>query len=148
MRRFLAAALAGSLLTVSAASAHEGATGIVKERMDAMKAMGALTKAISEKIKGNRNLASIAEDAAKIEETAPKIAGWFPDASLLPPSEASPAIWANKPEFEALAAQLLTQAQKLREASASGDPQPIVTQFVTMAAVCKFCHDKFRVKKE
>ena len=45
--RKLILAIAGLSAITGLAFAHSGATGIVKERMDAMKAIGAATKAIA-----------------------------------------------------------------------------------------------------
>jgi cytochrome c556 len=136
-----------ALAFASPSLGHEGATGIVKERMDAMKALGALTKAMAEKIKGNRNLPSLADDAKEIAAVSRRIPSWFPPGSTQAPTEASPAIWADFSAFEAQAAAMQREALSLAAIAPSGDPAPIAAQFRTMAAACKSCHDGFRTKK-
>jgi cytochrome c556 len=126
------------------ALAHEGATGIVKERMDAMKALGALTKSMAEKIKGNRNLASLADDAQEIANVAAKIPGWFPPGSTQPPTEAASDIWTDIAGFELKAAAMKSEAEALAALAPAGDPAPIAAQFRTLASTCKSCHDRFR----
>ena len=44
-------------------SAHEGATGITRERMDAMESMARAMKAIRRSLEGNRNSAAIQNEA-------------------------------------------------------------------------------------
>jgi cytochrome c556 len=145
MTRLLCAIFALTLATP--ALAHDGATGIVKERMNAMKALGALTKSMAEKIKGNRNLASLAIDAREIAAVADKIPGWFPPGSTQAPTEAAPAIWTEFADFQAKSAALKVEADALAALAPAGDPAAISTQFRAVAAACKSCHEKFRVKK-
>ncbi len=58
------ALLAATLVAAaSLAHAHEGATGIVKERMDAMTESAKAMKAAAETIRTNRGLASVGDDA-------------------------------------------------------------------------------------
>lgn len=139
-----------ALLVLAFASpslAHEGASGIVKERMDAMKALGALTKSMAEKIKGNRNLASLAADAREIASLADKMPGWFPPGSTQSPTEAAAEIWTDFADFTAKAAALKAEADALAALAPIGDPAPIAAQFRTLAGACKACHERYRVKK-
>lgn len=78
-----------------AAHAHEGATGIVKERMDAMTESGKAMKAATESIRANRDLASIKGDALAISATAARIAALFPPGSDQKPTDAKPEIWTH-----------------------------------------------------
>jgi cytochrome c556 len=133
------------LAFASPSLAHEGATGIVKERMDAMKALGALTKSMAEKIKGNRNLGSLAADAREIAAVADRIPAWFPPGSTQTPTEAAPAIWTNFADFQAKSAALKAEADALAAIAPAGDPAPIAAQFRTLVAACKSCHEKYRI---
>lgn len=128
--------------------AHEGATGIIKERMDAMEQMGKAAKAMSERIQANRNLASIKDDALMIEGNAARIASWFPPGSDWKPTDAKPEIWAHWEDFTAKAGQLEDESAKLATATDTGDPGSIAVQFHAMARACAGCHDLYRVKRQ
>jgi len=115
-----ALALAG--LTVGAL-AHTGATGVVKERMDAMKAMGEAIKRIKPMMAGEA-----AYDAAAIRTEAQAIAAdagtamtdKFPEGSTAHPSETLPRTWQEWDRFTSLAAQLETAAEGLAIAAGNG----------------------------
>jgi cytochrome c556 len=130
----------------SVALAHEGAVGIAKERMDAMEGMGKVSKDIARKISANRNLASIADDVAKIRATAEKIPGYFPVGSGTGVTKAKPEIWQKWELFQERAAHVAEQSDKLAAAAAGGDPRAIRTQFMALERACAACHDQFRAK--
>ena len=108
-----------------AASAHEGASGVVGERMRAMEAVGDAMKMISAMFRGRTDY-----DEQAVREAADVIAGHggeqltnlFPDGSLDHPTEALPAIWQDWDRFESLAVDLSTYAGAL--SAAAGNPQP------------------------
>ena len=85
-----------------AAMAHNGATGIVKERMDGMSAMGKAVKALTPIMRG-----AVEYDADKVRSAADvmiKHAGeqmisLFPEGTGGMPSSALPAVWDNWEEF-------------------------------------------------
>jgi cytochrome c556 len=135
------------IVTGAAALAHEGAVGIAKERMDAMETMDRQSRDISRKIRANRNLASIADDAAKIRASAEKIPDWFPVGSDKGVTMAKPAIWNDWDAFKDLAAKLVTESDKLSTAAESGDPKTIRVQFMALDRACADCHDRFRAKE-
>src|SRR4051812_44704534 len=56
----LVAALGAALLIGSAALGHEGATGIVKQRMDEMEQIGRALKRINDRLESKRGVADIA----------------------------------------------------------------------------------------
>lgn len=145
----LAAGLLG--LAAGAALAHGGATGIVKERMDAMTEISKNVKIVGQMLKGGA-----AYDPVEIERAAKAIAGHagdamtdlFPEGSLKSPSEASPAIWSEWPEFSDYAGNLQSSAQALEGLAAQGAEQKTVAAaFGKVAATCKTCHEAFRIKK-
>jgi len=145
-----AAALVLGFVLTGAALAHVGATGIVKERMDAMSAIGDQMKIIGQMLKSG------GLDDAKVSAAAGAIAGHggeamtrlFPENSLQHPTEATPAIWAEWPKFEALAGDLQSSALTLKDLAEDGAGKAdISAAFGTLAATCKECHESFRVKK-
>lgn len=139
----VAALLAGSF----AAAAHEGATGVVKERMDLMEAIGKDFKDIGQRLQANRNLPSIAERARRIEERSARIAALFPSGSLERPSDALPVIWERWEEFEERAKGLRNASAGLAEAAPAGDPKLVSERFRALTRSCNACHDAFRKKR-
>jgi len=114
------AALAG---LSAAAFAHSGATGVVKERMDAMKSMGDAVKRIKPMMSGEA-----AYDEAAVREAAQAIADEagtamtkkFPEGSTDHPSEVLPRTWDEWDRFTGLAQQLEVAANGLAQAAGNG----------------------------
>lgn len=107
----------------AAAFAHSGATGVVKERMDAMKSMGDAIKRIQPMMSGEAGYdeAAVREVARAIAAEAGKaMTGKFPEGSNEHPSETLPRTWEEWDRFTALATQLETAAQGLALASGNG----------------------------
>ena len=77
--------------------AHEGATGIVKKRMEMMKGMGKQMKALHAMISGKTayDASAVQKSALELKEHAGHIQHMFPDGSTEKPSEALLAIWEN-----------------------------------------------------
>jgi cytochrome c556 len=145
-RIFFAAVVAAAVLPF-ASVAHEGATGVVKERMDLMETIGKQFKEIGQRVQSNRNLPSIGERAAKIQEMSEKIPGLFPAGSLDRPTDAKATIWEQWDQFEARARDLRQAAGALSTAAPSGDPKLISERFKAVSRSCAACHDDFRQKK-
>lgn len=149
--RSTALAVALLALAAGAALAHGGATGIVKERMDAMTDISRNVKSVGQMLKG-----TAAYNPEEIKRAADAIAGHagdamtelFPEGSLKSPSEASPAIWEEWPEFVTFADSLETSARALEDLAAQdADQKSVAAAFGKVAATCKTCHEAFRIKK-
>ena len=142
---------ASSLMTVSAfAFAHSGATGIVKQRMEAMKDVGKQMKIIGEMIKGTAAFDGLAAKKAAdtISEHAAEIQNLFPEGSTQSPSEALPAIWSEWDEFIAIADEMKFEAEKLSTiAKTASNTQEIKAQFMSVGKTCSGCHERYRLKK-
>lgn len=103
--------------------AHSGATGVVKERMDAMKSMGKAVKAIKPMMTGEA-----AYDADAVRKAARTIAdqagddmtALFPEGSDEAPSEVLPTVWSDQERFEDLADALQKAALGLEKAAGNG----------------------------
>lgn len=109
------AIFAATALPVSV-SAHGGATGIVKERMDAMSMMGDAVKTLKDMMQGKADYdaATVREQAAIIRKHAgDTLTKAFPEGSLDKPTEAKPEIWTDWERFSALANQLENFAEGL-----------------------------------
>jgi cytochrome c556 len=141
--------LLGACMLVASlpAPAHEGATGIVKERMDGMETIANAMKEIHGRIVGNRDLAGIRPVAARIVALAQRMPQWFPPGSNMSPSEALPTIWQRWPEFQAGAARLEHEAGLLAAAASAGDPKGIAEQYRAVGEICNDCHRQFRAKR-
>ncbi|EFL90708.1 cytochrome c [Ahrensia sp. R2A130] len=136
--------------TASAALAHSGATGIVKERMMTMKSVAASTKVLSRLDWSNVQAArtSAEREATAIAVHAKKIVAQFPVGSTQHPSEAGNRIWSEQDRFAAIALELETSAQMVVElAPASSNNADIAGPMKRLTATCKACHADFRVKR-
>jgi len=100
---------------VPLALAHEGATGVVKERMDLMDTQKDAMKVIGEMAKGAVpfDAAKAAEAAGEIERTSKQIPELFPEGTGGHPSEAKPEVWTKWEEFTGDAKELETAAKDL-----------------------------------
>lgn len=106
-----------------AALAHSGATGVVKERMDAMDEMGKAMKQLTPMMRGKTEYdPEVVRSAADtmIRHAGSQMTELFPEGSNGHPSEALDAIWENWEEFSALAEALRTRAEGLKLAADNG----------------------------
>jgi cytochrome c556 len=101
-------------LTIAAActpsAAHDHATGIVKERMEAMTSMAKRQKAISQRLKDKRELATIKADAEAIASLASHIPHMFPAGGTQPPTQARARFGRTCPTSRARHARLKPRA--------------------------------------
>ncbi len=153
-KHFILATFGAGLLAAAAGGvhAHSGATGIVKERMEAMKAIGKEMKAMGAMAKGETaiNEAAIKNASRTIVGHARKIDALFPDTKKSRNShvsEAAPAIWGNKAEFAQLAERLANDAEGLVAIASTADRGLLGKQLSMLGTDCKACHKKFRIKK-
>lgn len=136
-------------LIASPAFAHEGATGIVKERMDAMSEAGKAMKGLSNHYRGKVPLeaAELARLANILSNNSGEaITRLFPKGVTHMTSEALPAIWTDWARFETMADTLKTKAGVLQGVAA--DPQAGMMAFLEVTQSCKACHSDFRKKKQ
>ena len=123
--------------------AHEGAKGIIKERMDKFKMSKSLMKKINKGLQ-NDDLVIIEKSAQALLDWSKEMSYYFPEGSDTAPSEASSDIWLD-PEgfkvaiknFELASLELITQSQ-------NKDFDMTVNSFRNLAKTCKGCHQKFR----
>lgn len=141
---FLAGAIAGGV-----ALAHEGASGIVKERMDMMKSMADAMKGLAPMMKGEAAFdgARVRQLASEIDAGAATIKTSFPEGSMGHPSEATARIWSEPAGFEASAQELRDYAAAL-QGSADEGRDAARAIFNKMAGTCKDCHQDYREKQQ
>ncbi len=137
------------LLPAVPASAHEGATGVVKDRMETMKSMRDDVKAVAAGLKGEQayDPEFVRQAAARIRDHGGEaMTRLFPEGSMGRPSDANAEVWQQWPRFEALARRLSKEADAL--AAAADDPAGDGgTAFQALTATCKACHDVFRERR-
>ena len=117
-----AMALAASAVA-AVAMAHNGATGVVLERMNGMTAMRDTVAELAPMMQG-----AVPYDAFIVSEGAAVIAGHagetmlslFPEGSLEGVTYAKPEIWSNWQDFAALAEEMRVYADALSEAAPNG----------------------------
>lgn len=76
---------------------------------------------------------------------------WFPvgsgpEAGI--ETEALPAIWEQRDEFDRLRQELNQEATKLADTLASGDMEALAAQHRAVGMVCKQCHDSYRMEED
>lgn len=147
MRRPTIALSLASMLIAFPAAAHEGATGVVKERMDSMKSMAQSVKAIKSRIEANRDAAGVAAEARKLAGAAPAIPSLFPAGSDHHPSMAKPEVWRRTDAFRSDATALEQASLALVAAAQSENRAAIKQQFAVVTHACSSCHTDFRQKK-
>ena len=143
----LVIAIAGSGFAI----AHGGATGIVKERMDDMSAMGKAMKTIVKQLKNKTSMdaGAVIQSSQLIVKHSSMIPQMFPQGTHGKPSEALPAIWTNWNDFTAAADKTKDEANKLQQLMTSEASHPqLMKQFATLGKTCKGCHTDFRAAKE
>lgn len=137
-------------MSVTTVYAHKGATGVVKERMDAMSSIGKNLKNIFLMMKGKTEFDAkiIASSSREISIHAEKFPKMFPKGSTSHPSEAAPAIWERPDDFAKQAQSLTIYTSELTKIAENNSDQVLInTAFQKLATTCKSCHTEFRIKK-
>lgn len=128
MKRNMIAAVALAAVIGAGATtaiAHGGASGVVKERMESMGALGDAMKDLTAMMRGQQdyNADRVRTLAGTIDShSGEALTKLFPKDSLDHPSEALPAIWSDWDRFSALSDQLSTYAQALAAAADNQRP--------------------------
>jgi cytochrome c556 len=116
MKRVITLCILSCLAVVT--QAHEGAQGVIKDRMDRFKENKESIKAIKANLGGDASV--IAKEALAIQNWANQMTDFFPEGSTQSPSEALPAIWENFEDFKARAAANANAAGDLANLARSG----------------------------
>ena len=157
------------LIVASAAFAHKGAAGVVKERMDAMEAMGDALKSLKPMIRGQAEMDKDKVKAAGqlfYQHSGQALIQLFPEGSLHKPTEAKEDIWQQWGRFQIEAQELNILSKALVESTggkiektslvvqkSNENPQPQVQELsslstrellVLVSKNCQGCHKKFR----
>ena len=125
---------------------YEGATGIVKERMDKFKESKNLMRTINKSLSDN-NFDIIRQSAKKLNKWASEMHEYFPkgsEASSSNKSEASDNIWSDPKGFKEAIKKFEISSAKLIKISQNKNIDDTVSSFREVAASCKGCHKQFR----
>ena len=130
--------------------AHEGAEGIIKERMETMKIVGAAMKNISKIVRSKSPLDTekIAKAAGTINKHAKRMDIMFPKGSDNDISRANSEIWRDWDNFLNQARNLETAASTLENSAQLGDELEIKAAYRGLRKTCGGCHKQFRTKKK
>ncbi len=139
----VAVAAALTAISVTTVLAHDGATGIVKERMDRFSVSRDNMKAIYGMLKSG-STDGIAVHAASIKTWAETMQDYFPEGSNPSPSAALDAIWLNPEGFVLAAKANQIAAAMLEDAAMRGDLAAANDAFKTLGKTCSSCHRQFR----
>ena len=151
--RLLASAMISTLMLCAWATAfptndllaHDGATGIVKERHDAMKSLGRSLKALKTTLDAGQapNRAGLQEISKQLAKPAgARLLALFPKNGQGHKSDALPLIWTDWETFSSSAMDMEARAVSL--ATARTDISVLRSELRAIAGICKDCHDRFR----
>ena len=135
--------LISSILSITPLLAHEGAKGVVKERMDKFKMSKKLMQSIHKSIQ-NEDFATIEKSATTLYNWSKEMIKYFPEGSDGAPSEASADIWLDPDGFKKAVNNFELATLKLINKSKEKDFDMTVESFRSLARTCKGCHQKFR----
>ena len=133
-------------LIMGAASAHEHATGVVAERMTAMKTMETELNSIQAMLSGVEqfDLARLRDHVATLHDNCHRTGSLFPAGSLDRHSHARAAVWSEPERFRQELQKLHEASEALVETVADGDRAGIAVATADLGKTCEGCHAIFR----
>lgn len=145
----LTAIASAAVLVTGVALAHKGATGIIAERMAAMKTMGNELKAIGDMLAGHAPLdaAALVQHATALHENCHRTETMFPAGSIDHHSRALPAIWERPDEFQAAMQRLHSATESLVSTASLGDRTTLAASVKQIGEICSGCHQTFRAQE-
>lgn len=144
MKTRLKIAAASIALIAVAAQAHDGATGVVKKRMNGMAEIRKSLKVLGGMARGTLAFDALAaqEAAAEIETHAAMIPDLFEERDTSAPSEAKESLWDNFDDFTDKAAALEEAAIA---AQSIDDLDALRGAVQALGGTCKSCHSDYRL---
>lgn len=148
--------LIASIVTLSNATANSHGPGttppqIIEMRKEGFNEIGWATKAINDQLKTRSpDTQRIRVAATTIANRTPDVVHWFPAGSGRESgadTDALPAIWQERADFDALAQKLIRESQQLTRTLTSEDLSAVRTQFTSLREVCSTCHRRFLARK-
>ncbi len=88
---------------------------------------------------------AFATQAARVAVLVPMLPEGFPEGSFVKgKTEAKPAIWEHRAEFDELMKRFAAKSSALADVAKGGDLAKIKPAFSELTQACKACHDKFK----
>jgi cytochrome c556 len=136
-----------AILAAVSVGAHEGATGVVAERMTAMKETATRMKALDRALKAGSSVTpDMVANAEMIATQAHSLSGLFPTGSGGGHSEARAEVWTQREAFEKAMQAFAADSDELVSAARSKDFAETRRRFREVADRCLGCHEKFRTR--
>jgi cytochrome c556 len=143
----LALIFAGLATAGAALAASTGPERAIKYRQNVYGLIGWNFGALGQMARGQRDF-----DATEFARRAERVAqlsmmldeGFPPGSDKGAKTEALPAIWTNRADFDAKLADFQREAAALAKVAAGGDADATKAQFAKTAGTCKACHDKYK----
>jgi len=136
-------ALLLGLFVSSTATAHSGASGIVKERMDGFKAAKQSMKVLKSAVR-SQDFSTMSSEAQSLQTWFSDLERYFPKGTNAKPSEALDIIWQEFDRFSGIAQQSRDASAALLQAAQQQDSSAAMDAFSDLGASCKSCHDDYR----
>lgn len=125
------------------ATAHQGATGVTKERMDKFMQMKHDLRASFDEAK-NGHFDIVIRKSRQMAEWGRVMPQFFPEGSGRPPSEASQTIWQDFDDFTLHGLQMTKAAEDVIIAAENKDTDAVITALKGVSQTCSACHRQFR----
>jgi cytochrome c556 len=129
-------------------AANAEAQASIRARQSHYKQIGAAMKGINDQLKSRSpDVAEIQRHAARIDEYAPQIEGWFPSGSGAEAglkTRAAEEIWSDPEGFRRAAELFVARAQSFNRVAQEGGIEAIRAALPELGDSCKTCHDRFR----
>ena len=132
-----------SFVFITPLLAHEGATGVIKERMDKFKMSKKMMQTIHRSIQ-NEDFETIGKSGITLLKWSKEMINYFPEGSEVAPSEASGDIWLDPEGFKKAVNNFELASLKLVDNCKEKNFDKTVVAFRGLARTCKGCHQKFR----
>lgn len=130
---------------LSVAVAHQGATGIVKIRMDGFKQSQQDFKALIGAAH-NGDYETVKTLSAALEAWGLSIKDHFPEGSNQHPTEAAETIWTDASGFVVATETYVNSVRKINEAALFEDRAAMMAAIKMTSDSCTSCHNIYRVK--
>ncbi len=156
----LTTAIAGIILilfTINNSLAQEQPTGLIKERIDTMKAMGKSLGVMVDMIKGKApyNAQTATQSVDEIYDYSLDIGKQFPDTQesrVGKFTRVKPELWKNRSGFDQLLEKLQIEAENSAQMAARkasmNKPNLMRPQIAEIIEICTECHEKYRKPKQ
>ena len=142
------ALIAAGLAAAGIATAQSsGPERHIEYRQDVFSLVGWNFGALGQMARGQRDFdqAEFARRAERVAQLSKMLDEGFPPGSDKgADTEALPAIWTNRADFDAKMADFQREAAALAQVAAGGDADATKAQFGKTAGTCKACHDKYK----